>query len=46
MKPKWCNNSEFPLGEAELEAIQKAVTAGNDPDLADRAEKLKQRLGG
>ncbi len=44
--PKWCNNSEFRFGEAELEAIQKAVTAGNDPDLADRAEKLKQRLGG
>lgn len=37
------------LGNAELEAIQRVlkedtVTVGNDPDLADRAEKLKQRL--
>ena len=45
--PGWCQPTS--LGNAELEAIQRVlredpVTVGNDPDLADRAEKLKQRL--
>lgn len=44
--PGWCEPS---LGDAELEAIQRVlrddpVTVGNDPDLADRAEKLRQSL--
>lgn len=47
--PGWCKPTE--LGSAELEAIQRLMkdepaTAGNDPNIADRAEKLKQRLGG
>lgn len=46
--PGWMHPS---LGEAELEAIQQLmkddpVTVGNDPDLAERAEQLRQRLGG
>lgn len=46
--PGWCQHS---LGEAELEAIQKVMqedvpTIGNNPELADRAERLKQRLSG
>ena len=46
--PGWCQHS---LGEAELEAIQKVMqedtpTIGNSPELADRAEKLRQRLSG
>ena len=46
--PGWAEHS---LGDAELEAIQKAMqadlaTVGNDAALADRAEKLKQRLSG
>ena len=44
--PGWMEHS---LGEAELAAIQRVMkdetTIGNNPDLADRAEKLKQRLG-
>jgi predicted phage replisome organizer len=45
--PGWCQNS---LGDAELQNIQRmlnddAPTAGNDPALADRAEKLRQSLG-
>lgn len=47
--PGWCKQTE--LGNAELEAIQRLLkedqaTVGNSPELADRAEKLKQRLGG
>ena len=39
------------LGDAELEAIQRVLqdepaTAGTNPDIAARAENLKQRLGG
>ena len=39
------------LGNAELEAIQKILredppTVGTSPELADRAEQLRQRLGG
>ena len=46
--PGWCEPS---LGEAEMEAIQKIFkddvpTVGNDPELADRAEKLRQSLLG
>ncbi len=46
--PGWMEPS---LGEAEYEAIQRVlrdepITAGNDPELADRAEKLKQSLQG
>ena len=47
--PGWCKNTE--LGSAELEAIQRVLkedqaTVGNSPELAERAEQLKQRLGG
>lgn len=46
--PGWMQPS---LGEAELEAIQQLmkddpVTVGNDPDLAERAERLRQSLQG
>ena len=46
--PGWMQSS---LGDAELEAIQQIMkedkaTVENSPELADRAEKLKQRLGG
>ncbi len=46
--PGWMQPS---LGDAELEAIQRVlqedvVTVENSPELAERAEKLKQRLGG
>lgn len=45
--PGWMQPS---LGDAELEAIQRVLqedvaTVENSPELADRAEKLKQRLG-
>jgi predicted phage replisome organizer len=45
--PGWMDHS---LGDAELEAIQRVLredpdTAGNNPDIADRAERLKERLG-
>jgi predicted phage replisome organizer len=43
--PGWCQHS---LGEAELEAIQSVLqedTAATNPEIADRAERLKQRLG-
>ena len=46
--PGWCK--PFELGEAEHEAIARLMgekpTAGNNPELADRAEKLRQSLGG
>lgn len=47
--PSWC--SDAPPGDLEREAIQRmmgrnAATAGNDPQIADRAELLKQRLKG
>lgn len=46
--PGWMDHS---LGDAELEAIQRVLrdepaTVGNNPELADRADKLKQRLQG
>lgn len=46
--PGWCQPS---LGDAELEAIQRVlkdepVTVGNDPNLAERAEKLRQQIQG
>lgn len=46
--PGWCQPS---LGEAELEAIERVlkedpVTVGNDPDLAERAEKLRKQIQG
>lgn len=48
--PKWCQPSG-KLGEAELEALQRMMnddkpTVGTDPELADRAERLRQSLGG
>ena len=48
--PGWCKNG-FEPGEAEMNAIQKLFkddvpTAGNNPEIADRAEQLKKRLGG
>jgi hypothetical protein len=51
--PGWCK--QFEPGEAELEALQRfmnepspfeKLTVGNSPELADRAEKLRQSLGG
>lgn len=48
--PGWCK--PFEPGAAELEAIQRIMaedekpTAGNNPELADRAERLRQSLGG
>lgn len=46
--PGWMEHS---LGDAELEAIQRVlkdepVTAGNDPVLADRAERLRKEFQG
>ena len=45
--PGWCKTE---LSDAEAEDIKRfmneTATVGNDPELADRAEKLKQRLGG
>lgn len=46
--PGWCQPS---LGDAELEAIQRVlkdepVTVGNDPNLAERAEKLRLQIQG
>lgn len=46
--PGWMQPS---LGDAEIEAIQRALrdepeTAGNNPDIADRAEKLRLQLMG
>lgn len=45
--PDWMEPS---LGDAELEAIQQVlkipVTAGDDPDLAERAERLRREFQG
>lgn len=45
--PGWMEPS---LGDAELEAIQqvlkKPITAGDDPDLAERAERLRREFQG
>lgn len=45
--PGWMEPS---LGEAELEAIQqvlkKPITAGDDPELAERAERLRREFQG
>lgn len=46
--PGWCQPT---LGDAEIEAIQRVlkedpVTVGNSPDLAERAEKLRQQIQG
>ena len=41
--PGW----EPSLGQAEMEALQRVLrTAGNDPEIAGRAEKLKDELQG
>lgn len=50
MVPKWIG-ANGGLGEAELESIKRLLaddkpTVGSDPELADRAEQLRQRLGG
>ena len=46
--PQWCSNEERPLGEGELEYIRRTlaepVTIGDDPALAERAEKLRREL--
>lgn len=47
--PGWCKQHE--PGKAELDAIQRLMkedqaTAGNNPDIADRAEKLRKELQG
>lgn len=44
--PSWCANA--PLGDLEKEAVQRMMgrTAGSNPELADRAEQLKQKLKG
>lgn len=46
--PGWAQPS---LGSAELEAIQRVLredpdTAGNNPEIAEKAERLRERLGG
>lgn len=51
-KPKFGRKEPIPgwmqpnLGDAELEAIRNVMKDEVDPELAERAEKLKQRLGG
>ena len=55
-KPRYGRKTPVPsgasgFGKAELEVLQRMMkkdtpTVGSDPELADRAEKLKQRLGG
>ena len=49
--PGWCK--PFEPGEAELESIRRLLqekeepnTAGDDPEIAARAEQLRQRLSG
>lgn len=48
--PSWCKDRE--LDEDEREAIRRMMsedipaTVGTDPELADRAEKLRKELGG
>ena len=47
--PGWCKQPE--MGDAEMDAIKRLMnnnpaTVGNDPELADRAEKLRQQLQG
>ena len=47
--PGWCK--PFEAGDAEMDAIKRLMgdnpaTVGNDPELADRAEKLRQQLQG
>lgn len=47
--PGWCKEHE--PGDEEMQAIQKMMkgcpsTVGNDPELADRAEKLRKELQG
>ena len=51
--PGWVGyvSGDAELGEAELEAIQRVlrddpVTVGNSPELAERAEQLRQQLQG
>ena len=45
--PGWCKQHE--LGDAEMDAIKQLMgdspaTVGNDPELADRAERLRKQL--
>ena len=46
--PGWCK--EYEMGEAETEAIKRLMgnkpTVSNDPELADRAERLRKQLHG
>ena len=47
--PGWAHNTE--LGSAELDAVQRMLreppaTVGNDPAIAERAERLKQKIQG
>ena len=43
--PHWAENR--PLSTLEQDAIKRMMaTAGNDPEIAERAEKLKQELSG
>lgn len=47
--PGWCK--PFEPGAAEMEMLKRAIanspaTAGDDPEISDRAEKLRQRLSG
>ncbi len=47
--PGWCASSHSNLGDAEMDAIRQLMnedksTIGNNADLAERAEKLKQSL--
>ena len=47
--PGWCKQPE--MGDAEMDAIKRLMnnnpaTVGNDPELADRAERLRLQLQG
>lgn len=44
MVPGWAK--PFEPGDAELEFIRRSLTAGEDPDIADRAERLRRELQG
>ena len=47
MVPDWANKpSDWAKGIVDRMMADDQKTAGSDPELADRAEKLKQELSG
>ena len=46
--PQWCQTSSAPTKDAleHLKKLHRAVTAEDDPELAERAERLKRNLRG